>query len=309
MVDGHDLLRMSRSERVNYQRSVVGFVWQQASRNLLPYLTAAENIAMVLAVARTANRQGRARELLELLGVGHCADRHPAEMSGGEQQRTAIAVALANRPSVLLADEPTGELDETSTADVLEAIRRVNAELGVTTVIVTHDPSVAAHVRRTIHIRDGRIATETMRRNEIGPDGRSVRIAEEFAVVDRLGRMQLPQEAALNLGLAGRVRLAEQPDHLRRLAAGQRLGGIVMTDDLFPDRRDRSGMRPYLPEFRAEPFPSKLTAPGPDRRCGRADRSARRRAGVVRAWTDQVLRPGRRPGAGVRRDRPGRPAG
>ena len=213
-VAGHDLLRMSRSERVHYQRHVVGFVWQQASRNLLPYLTAAENVTAVLALARTKRRKQRVHELLELLGVPDCADRKPVELSGGERQRVSIAVALANQPEILLADEPTGELDEQSTAEVLEALRSVNAEVGVTTLIVTHDPAVSAHVRRTIHIKDGRISTETMRRTEEGPDGRPVVVAEEFAVVDRLGRMQLPQETAAALGLVQRVRLTEEPDHL-----------------------------------------------------------------------------------------------
>jgi ABC-type lipoprotein export system ATPase subunit len=219
IVAGHDLLRMDRAERVRYQRDVVGFVWQQAARNLLPYLTAAENVAMVLSLAgrrRTGvqGRRARIASLLELLGIGYCADRRPPELSGGEQQRVAIAVALANSPEVLLADEPTGELDETSTGQVLDALRGVNAELGVTTLIVTHDPAVAGHVRRTIHIRDGRIATETMRRTEVDEQGRERRIAEEFAVVDRLGRMQIPQQAALNLRLMDRVRLSEQDDHL-----------------------------------------------------------------------------------------------
>jgi ABC-type lipoprotein export system ATPase subunit len=219
VVAGHDLLRMDRAERVRYQRDVVGFVWQQAARNLLPYLTAAENVAMVLSLAgrgRTGVRGRRARisSLLELLGIGYCADRRPPELSGGEQQRVAIAVALANSPEVLLADEPTGELDEASTAQVLDALRGVNAELGVTTLIVTHDPAVAGHVRRTIHIRDGRIATETMRRSEVDEQGRERRIAEEFAVVDRLGRMQIPQQTAVNLSLVDRVRLSEEADHL-----------------------------------------------------------------------------------------------
>ena len=213
-VAGHDLLRMGRAERVAYQRGVVGFVWQRASRNLIPYLSAAENLATVLSIAGVRDRARRTTELLDLLGVGDCADRRPSELSGGEQQRVAIAVALAGSPEVLLADEPTGELDDASTAEVLEALRSVNAELGVTTVIVTHDPEVAAHVRRTIHIRDGRISTETMRRRVPGTDGDEVVLAEEFAVVDRLGRMQLPQELQIGLGLEHRVRLEEAEDHL-----------------------------------------------------------------------------------------------
>ncbi len=219
IVAGHDLLRMDRAERVRYQRDVVGFVWQQASRNLLPYLTAAENVAMVLSLASRsrsgpAGRRRRIGALLELLGVPHCADRTPPELSGGEQQRVAVAVALANSPQVLLADEPTGELDEASSSQVLSALRSVNEDLGVTTIIVTHDPAVAGHVRRTIHIQDGRIVTETMRRTEVGADGRVRHVAEEFTVVDRLGRMQIPPDAAMSLHLVNRVRLQQHPDHV-----------------------------------------------------------------------------------------------
>lgn len=211
MVAGTDLLTLSRSGQVGYRRHIVGFVWQQTGRNLLPYLTAAENIAMARSVARTGADPARVTELLELLEVAHCRDRLPTEMSGGEQQRTAIAVALANRPRVLLADEPTGELDETTSAEMLEAIRGVNRELGVTTLIVTHDPTVSEHVLRTVQIRDGRTSTEVLRR--AGTAGEGV-VAEEFAVIDRVGRLQLPHEYVTALDLRDRVRLALEPEQV-----------------------------------------------------------------------------------------------
>ena len=213
---GHDLLAMGRSERVDYQRHSVGFVWQQTSRNLLPYLTAAENVAMAMVVAgnREKDRKARSTELLELLGVEQCADRRPFEMSGGEQQRVAIAVALANSPEVLLADEPTGELDEATSFEVLEAMRQVNEQLGVTTLIVTHDVAVSEHVRRTIQIRDGRTSTEVLRRRSVDEHGEEQHVAEEFAVIDRVGRLQLPDDFTKALGLEERVRLALEPDHV-----------------------------------------------------------------------------------------------
>ncbi len=214
VVGGHDLMRMSRAERVRYQRETVGFVWQSASSNLFPYLTAQENVEMVLRLGGVAQRSQRSADLLELLGVAGSADRKPSELSGGEQQRVAVAVALANDPDLLLADEPTGELDEESTNDVLEALQTVNRERGITTLIVTHDPVVAAHVRRTIQIRDGRIVTETMRRRRRGMDGTQEVVSEEFAVVDRLGRMQLPEDARHELGLTHHVRLEATEDHL-----------------------------------------------------------------------------------------------
>ena len=214
-VAGADLLALGRRARVEYQRRTVGFVWQQAARNLLPYLTAAQNVAVPLTIARTAGRRSRALELLDLLGVAHCHDRLPSQMSGGQQQRVAVAVAVANSPRVLLADEPTGELDETTSGEVLDMLRAVNAETGVTTLIVTHDPTVSEHVARTVQIRDGRTSTEVLRRTERAADGSERHVAEEFAVLDRVGRFQLPPEHVETLGLRDRVRLSLEADHVR----------------------------------------------------------------------------------------------
>lgn len=216
-VAGHDLLTMRRDERVRFRRESVGFVWQQTSRNLLPYLTAAENVAAVLAIsgrAVGAARTTKVEDLLDLLEVGHCAGRTPLQMSGGEQQRVAIAVGIANDPQVLLADEPTGELDDDTSAHVLEAMRSVNRELGVTTLIVTHDPSVSDHVARTVQIRDGRTATEVIRSTHRDEHGAEHHVAEEYAVLDRVGRLQLPDEFVDALDLRQRVRLALEADHV-----------------------------------------------------------------------------------------------
>jgi ABC-type lipoprotein export system ATPase subunit len=216
-VAGHDVVAMGRRERVEYQRRAVGFIWQQTSRNLLPYLSVAENIAMahvVAGVVPRSQRAGEASRLLDLLEVGDVRDRRPAELSGGQQQRAAIAVALANSPRVLLADEPTGELDEATSADVLAAMETVNREQQVTTLIVTHDPGVAEHVDRTIRVRDGRTSTEVLRRTEVGDDGRHVRVAEEYSVLDRAGRLQLPAEFTSALGLRDRVKLSLEPDRI-----------------------------------------------------------------------------------------------
>jgi ABC-type lipoprotein export system ATPase subunit len=208
-VAGYDLLSLSAKSRLAYRRKVAGFLWQQTERNLLPYLTARENIELPVRLARGGRRRARARatELLELVGIADRADRRPDRMSGGEQQRCSIAVALANDPQVLFADEPTGELDEATAADVFGALRTVNAELGVTVVVVTHDPNVVAEVRRAVAIRDGKIASEVRR-----ADGGSA--AEEFAVLDRAGRMQLPAAFVEALSLRDRVRLTLAPDHV-----------------------------------------------------------------------------------------------
>jgi ABC-type lipoprotein export system ATPase subunit len=216
-VAGHDLVTMRGAERLEYQRRSVGFVWQQSARNLLPYLSAAENIGMAHAVAGVvprARRRAVTDELLELLSVGDVADRRPDQLSGGQKQRVAIAVSLANDPRVLLADEPTGELDEATSADVLAAMETVNREKGVTTLIVTHDPAVSEHVNRTVRIRDGRTSTETLRTTTVDAEGRSVRVAEEYAVLDKAGRMQFPAEFTAALGLRDRVRLSLEPDRV-----------------------------------------------------------------------------------------------
>ncbi len=216
-VAGHDLTTMGRRERIAYRRGSVGFIWQQTSRNLVGYLTASENIALAQLVAGVVPRRDRARraeELLELLGIGELAERRPAELSGGQQQRVALAVALANGPRVLLADEPTGELDEASSAQVLEAMETVGREHGLTTLVVTHDVAVAEHVDRTIRIRDGRTSTEVLRSTRTHADGSRVRVAEEFAVLDRAGRMQLPAEFTAALELRDRVRLNLEPDRI-----------------------------------------------------------------------------------------------
>jgi ABC-type lipoprotein export system ATPase subunit len=207
---------MSAKQRLRFRRELVGFVWQQAARNLLPYLTAAQNVELPMRLRGTKARARRARagELLELMGVGHCAGRRPKEMSGGEQQRAAIAVAVANSPQVLLADEPTGELDTATSAEVFTALRGANRELGVTAVIVTHDAQVAEQVDRTVGIRDGRTSSEVVRRTLRDEAGRERIVAEEYAVLDRAGRLQLPKAFTGELGMKDRVRLALEPDHI-----------------------------------------------------------------------------------------------
>ncbi|HEY7489259.1 MAG TPA: ABC transporter ATP-binding protein [Streptosporangiaceae bacterium] len=215
-VAGADLLTMTGRERLHFRRELVGFVWQQATRNLLPYLTAAQNVALPMRFSgrKARERRDRTALLLELMGVEHCADRLPSEMSGGEQQRTAIAVAVANSPEIILADEPTGELDSATSAEVFAALREANRELAVTAVIVTHDPRVAEQVDRTIGIRDGRTSSEVVRRTLRDEHGHERVVAQEYAVLDRAGRLQLPRAFTTELGMRDRVRLELEPDHI-----------------------------------------------------------------------------------------------
>ncbi|WP_460806689.1 ABC transporter ATP-binding protein [Micromonospora zhanjiangensis] len=215
-VDRWDLLTMSRADRVRYRRHTVGFVRQQTTANLLPYLTAGQMVDLPMTAARVPARTRRARtgELLAALGVADCADRRPTQLSGGQQMRVAIAAALANTPRVLLADEPTGELDTATSAEVFEALRTVNQRLGVTVVVVTHDPEVSGQVQRTVAIRDGRTSSEVLRRTATDDDGGTHVIAEEYAVMDRAGRVQVPREYREALALTRRVRLALEADHV-----------------------------------------------------------------------------------------------
>jgi ABC-type lipoprotein export system ATPase subunit len=215
-VAGHNLGAMTATERLAYRRSVVGFIWQQTSRNLLPYMTARQNVLlpMRLSSVRRRERLRRADFLLDTLGIAYCADRTPDRMSGGEQQRAAIATALANEPKLLLADEPTGELDSATAQDVFSAMRTANTELGVTMLVVTHDPAVSSQVRRTIAIRDGKTSSETIRHAATDEHGETTLHAREYATLDRAGRIQLPREMTRRLDMRDRVELQEEPDHI-----------------------------------------------------------------------------------------------
>jgi ABC-type lipoprotein export system ATPase subunit len=215
-VAGQDLGGMSAKERLIYRRQEVGFVWQQTSRNLLPYLTAKQNVMTPMRFTgyRRRLRDERAMELLDVLGVAHCANRVPSRMSGGEQQRTAIATALANDPRLLLADEPTGELDSHTAQDVFRALQTANTDLGATVLVVTHDPAVSHQVQRTVAIRDGRTSSETLRHDAADELGNTVRQAVEYAVLDRAGRVQLPREMTERHKMRDRVRLRSLDDHI-----------------------------------------------------------------------------------------------
>ena len=193
---------------------MIGFVWQQTGRNLLPYLSAVQNVELPMVLDGRKGRRARALELLDLVGLADRASHRPDRLSGGEQQRTAIAVALANDPNVVLADEPTGELDSQTSSDVFGLLRRVNRELGTTIVIVTHDAFVSEQVQRTVAIRDGRTSTETLRRTEQTEGGDDRVISEEYAVIDRAGRLQLPRTHVEALELHSRVRLRLEEDHV-----------------------------------------------------------------------------------------------
>jgi ABC-type lipoprotein export system ATPase subunit len=224
-VDGIDLLSLSESAMTEYQRTKVGFVWQQTSRNLIPYLTALENIELPMTMAGVTSRREKrawAEEILQAVGLYERRFHRLTQLSGGEQQRVAIAVALANKPVLLLGDEPTGEVDSVTAQTIMKTFRGLSHDLDLTTIIVTHDPRIAEQVDRVVAIRDGKISTETIRQvsqlekamagEKRTEEDRSTSPKEEvtfqeFIVLDSAGRLQLPKELREELGIGKRAKL------------------------------------------------------------------------------------------------------
>ncbi|MFZ6002550.1 MAG: ABC transporter ATP-binding protein [Actinomycetota bacterium] len=159
---GRDLASLSVGERARLRRREIGFIFQFF--HLVPGLTVAENVELPLLLDKRKDRAGRIPNLLERLGLGHRAQHQPGQLSGGEMQRTAIARALVAGPKLVLADEPTGNLDSTSGAVILDLLAEVVADSGAALVLVTHDEAAAARTGRTIHVRDGRLESPPARR-------------------------------------------------------------------------------------------------------------------------------------------------
>jgi putative ABC transport system ATP-binding protein len=211
LVDRRDLGRMTQSELDQYRLEKVGFVWQQAARNLIPYLTAAENVGLPLMISGRLDARARRRpaELLHLVGLDDRTHHRLEELSGGEQQRVAVAIALANEPCLLLADEPTGELDNATAQTIYELLRRLNTMLGLTIVIVSHDTALADRVDRVVAVRDGKLASETVRRQAAGRAAESGHRLVELLVLDSAGRLQIPREHLDRYKIRRRVRIEE----------------------------------------------------------------------------------------------------
>ena len=203
-VGKRDLLNISDDELVLYRRLEVGFVWQATARNLVPYLNVIENIEMPQAISGESGkiRKQRAMDLLSILGMEDKAKRQIQELSGGEQQRLAIAVGMANQPPLLLADEPTGELDSQTASRVFTLLREMIKIFHVTVIVVTHDTGVSQYMDRVLYIRDGRISSV----NRISRCGDKTN-EEEFLVVDKVGRLQIPQDYLDNLNFEGLAKI------------------------------------------------------------------------------------------------------
>jgi ABC-type lipoprotein export system ATPase subunit len=224
-VDGKDLFKMNEKEYVSYKQETVGFVWQNNARNLFPYLTAIQNVMLPMLFNKSKeDKEKRALELLELVGMSHRKESKLSQLSGGEQQRIAIAIALANNPKLLLADEPTGSVDQKTSDQILEVFNKLNKELGTTIVIVTHDVNLANKVKRVIMIRDGKTSSErVIRQDKAGNTDFSLKdnsgntseanqaegsnektiVHEDYVIIDRVGRLQIPREALEAIGITG----------------------------------------------------------------------------------------------------------
>ena len=250
LVDGNDLLKATPRDLVKYKRHTVGFVWQNNGRNLIHYLTALQNVELPLVFTSTPNRRARALELIDQVGLSNRKNARLQELSGGEQQRVAIAIALSNRPRLLLADEPTGSVDTKTASDIMAIFRRLQCEQNQTIVIVTHDMQLSRQVSRVVAIRDGKTSSEyrSIQKAMVRPasllgqtpdEQRSVYAAplnsvqddelpygaddavilpekepddmrfgrsshQELAVIDRAGRLQIPQEYLKAMGIVGK---------------------------------------------------------------------------------------------------------
>jgi ABC-type lipoprotein export system ATPase subunit len=205
-VEGRDLGRLEEDALTDYRRDRVGFVWQGTARNLVPYLNVLENVRLPSTASgvRVPAARRSPRELLEVVGLADRAKHRPGQLSGGEQQRVAVAVALSNVPRILLADEPTAELDSESAALVLDAFHSVNQEFGVTIVMVTHDLLAAGRAGRQLRLRDGQLLVQGSHMEPLGMDGKA-RLPDE--AVDALAGTDLEVEVR-----DGEVRIRRRGD-------------------------------------------------------------------------------------------------
>ncbi|WP_062108020.1 ABC transporter ATP-binding protein [Bacillus niameyensis] len=222
LIDGKDLLRLSDKELVKYKLETVGFVWQNNARNLIPYLSAVENVEMPMLI-KGHHKRSRAKEILEMVGMGHRLHSKLGSLSGGEQQRVAIAISLANNPRLILADEPTGSVDVKTADLILDVLRNLNRELGVTIVIVTHDTQLTKKMDRIVAIRDGKTSSEILRRShflhENTDSEESLQEEEthvELAVLDSARRVQIPEEYLEAIGITdtNKVRMEMEEDKI-----------------------------------------------------------------------------------------------
>ncbi len=259
VVAGNDLLKLTDSQLDIYRRKYVGFIWQQKARNLIPYLNVEQNIElpMIMNGVGPGERREWAGELIEAVGLGQRRDHRLAQLSGGEQQRVAIAVALSNRPALLLGDEPTGELDSHTAEVIFDIFHQLNRTYGLTVVIVSHDPNISRYVDRVVSIRDGKTSSEVTRRMADATEmteGGEQHVFEELVVLDSAGRLQVPKEIRERYGIGNRIRMEETPDGLllRPVEAREELVKRLTEPDAPPEDKAK-GIGRFLQGMRRKP--------------------------------------------------------
>ena len=216
-VADHELTKMNERELNDYRQREIGFIWQHATRNLLPYLSARENIRLPLLIGGSISpeKEEYISHLLEQVELDERADHQLSELSGGEQQRVALCVALVNHPQILLADEPTGELDSHLAKQMFDTLRKLQADLNLTIVVVSHDIEIARYVDRVVTIRDGRVANETLKQKNglnsgqlnASAEEEQEHIYEELGIFDSAGSIHIPDEYREALGIQRRARI------------------------------------------------------------------------------------------------------
>lgn len=207
LVDGKNLFTLSEKELVLYKQNTVGFVWQNNGRNMLPYLSALENIMLPMQISGGRKKRERALELLEMVGLAAKKNSRMNMLSGGEQQRIAIAIALSISPKLLLADEPTGSVDRKTADYIFDLFSELNRN-GQTILIVTHDIELSKKVNRVVAIRDGKISSERVLKEQYADRVKESGISfleedtqDEYVVLDRAGRLQIPSQLLKDLNL------------------------------------------------------------------------------------------------------------
>lgn len=240
LVDGKDLLKFSDTQLVEYKRKTVGFVWQNNARNLIPYLTALENVELPMMLSGASKKRHHALKLLDSVGMAHRRNNKLNQLSGGEQQRVAIAISLANNPRLLLADEPTGSVDSKTASHIMDVFRELVRTMGITIVIVTHDMQISKKVDRVVAIRDGRTSSEYIRIQSVKEEMETLKglqddaqgeTHEELVVIDRAGRLQIPSAYLEALHLKGKNKVKVELEH----------GRVVLYS---PDNKEASDDRP-----------------------------------------------------------------
>ena len=215
-IKGRNLAYFSSSDVYKFRANEIGFILQQPSANLFPYLTAKENVELPTLLNAKPDQEDT-EKLLKIVGLENRMFHLPKMLSGGEQQRVAIAIALANNPSILLADEPTGELDEKTSMEIFDVFQHINEELETTIIVVSHDPNISQRIGRVLIIKDGKIGIEIRRKDGFSGISNSLdrlELLEEISIFDAQNRLQIPEEYLRKTGIENTAIISIKGDEI-----------------------------------------------------------------------------------------------